>query len=162
MRVHDFLDKTLGKAISYGVYDMINNQGWVDVGIDSITAQFATNSIRRWWYEMGQERIPKASELLITADGGGATVTVGRLWKVSLQACGQTELGLTADGLPLPAGHEQMGTRSNIGCSASSPRTGGASAVGQPRSDRESDRQHDDKQGADRERRPWTLITTRP
>jgi transposase len=74
VRVHDFLDKTLGKAIPYGVYDMFNNQGWVSVGIDHDTAQFATHSIRRWWYEMGQERFPKASELLITADGGGRTV----------------------------------------------------------------------------------------
>ena len=53
VRVHDFPDKTLGKAIPYGVYDMVNNQGWVSVGIDHDTAQFATNSIRRWWHEMG-------------------------------------------------------------------------------------------------------------
>jgi Rhodopirellula transposase DDE domain len=72
VRVHDFLDKTLGKAIPYGVYDMVNNQGWVSVGIDHDTAQFATNSIRRWWQEMGQARFPKAKELLITANGGGS------------------------------------------------------------------------------------------
>src|SRR5512147_547313 len=72
VRVHDFLDKTLGKAIPYGVYDMTNNRGWVSVGIDHDTAQFATHSIRRWWHEMGQGRFPKASELLITADGGGS------------------------------------------------------------------------------------------
>jgi Rhodopirellula transposase DDE domain len=94
VRVHDFLDKTLGKAIPYGVYDMVNNQGWVSVGTDHDTAQFATNSIRRWWYEMGQDRFPKASELLITADGGGSNGHRTRLWKVSLQALAD-ELGLT-------------------------------------------------------------------
>ncbi|HWT77938.1 MAG TPA: ISAzo13 family transposase [Candidatus Methylomirabilis sp.] len=86
VRVHDFLDKTLGKAIPYGVYDMLNNQGWVSVGIDHDTAQFATNSIRRWWHEMGQGRFPRAKELLITADGGGSNSHRTRLWKVSLQA----------------------------------------------------------------------------
>jgi transposase len=94
VRVHDFLDKTLGKAIPYGVYDMINNQGWVSVGIDHDTAQFATHSIRRWWHEMGRSRFPKASELLITADGGGSNGHRTRLWKVSLQAL--------ADELDLP------------------------------------------------------------
>jgi hypothetical protein len=94
VRVHDFLDKTLGKAIPYGVYDMVHNQGWVSVGIDHDTARFAANSIRRWWYEMGQGRFPRASELLITADGGGSNGTRNRLWEVSLQALAD-ELGLT-------------------------------------------------------------------
>jgi hypothetical protein len=85
VRVHDFLDKTLGKAIPYGVYDMLNNQGWVSVGIDHDTAQFAANSIRRWWHQMGQRRFPRAQELLITADGGGSNGHRSRLWKVSLQ-----------------------------------------------------------------------------
>jgi hypothetical protein len=85
VRVHDFLDKTLGKAIPYGVYDMLNNQGWVSVGINHDTAQFAANSIRRWWHQMGQRRFPRASELLITADGGGSNGHRSRLWKVSLQ-----------------------------------------------------------------------------
>ena len=93
VRVHDFLDKTLGKAIPYGVYDLLNNQGWVSVGIDHDTAQFATSSIRRWWYEMGRERFPEASKLLITADGGGSNGYRARLWKVSLQALAD-ELGL--------------------------------------------------------------------
>ena len=86
VRTHDFLDKKLGKVIPYGVYDMLNNQGWVSVGIDHDTAQFAVNSIRRWWEEMGQQRFPKATELLITADGGGSNSHRTRLWKVSLQA----------------------------------------------------------------------------
>jgi len=85
VRVYDFLDKNLGKGIPYGVYDMLNNQGWVSVGIDHDTAQFAVNSIRRWWKRMGQRRFPRASELLITADGGGSNGHRSRLWKVSLQ-----------------------------------------------------------------------------
>jgi hypothetical protein len=85
VRVHDFLIKTLGKAIPYGVYDMLNNQGWVNVGIDHDTAEFAVNSIRRWWSHMGHRRFPRASELLITADGGGSNGSRCRLWKVSLQ-----------------------------------------------------------------------------
>jgi len=76
----------LGKAIPYGVYDIVSNQGWVSVGIDHDTAQFATNSIRRWWTRMGQRRFPRATELLITADGGGSNSHRSRLWKVSLQA----------------------------------------------------------------------------
>jgi hypothetical protein len=85
VRVHDFLDKKLGKVIPYGVYDIVNNQGWVNVGIDHDTAQFAANSIRTWWQEMGQSRFPHATELLITADGGGSNSSRSRLWKTSLQ-----------------------------------------------------------------------------
>jgi len=85
VRVHDFLDKTLGKAIPYGVYDLVHNQGWVSVGIDHDTAQFAVNSIRRWWNNMGRRRFPQVRELLITADGGGSNGSRSRLWKVSLQ-----------------------------------------------------------------------------
>jgi hypothetical protein len=103
VRVHDFLDKTLGKAIPYGVYDMVSNQGWVSVGITHDTAQFATNSIRRWWQEMGQARFPKAKELLITADGGGSNGHRTRLWKVSLQALAD-ELGLTLNVCHFPPG----------------------------------------------------------
>lgn len=104
VRVHDFPDKTLGKAIPYGVYDIANNQGWVSVGIDHDTAQFATASIRRWWHEMGRDRFPKANELLITADGGGSNGHRTRLWKVSLQALAD-ELGL-----PLSICHFPPGT----------------------------------------------------
>ncbi len=85
VRVHDFIDKKLGKAIPYGVYDILNNQGWVSVGIDHDTAQFAANSIRRWWKQMGHRRFPRAKQLLITADGGGSNSHRSRLWKVSLQ-----------------------------------------------------------------------------
>jgi len=75
----------LGKAIPYGVYEVINNQGWVSVGIDHDTAYFAVNTIRCWWREMGIERFPLATELMITADGGGSNSSRGRLWKVALQ-----------------------------------------------------------------------------
>ena len=93
VRVHDFLDKTKGKAIPYGVYDILNNQGWVSVGIDHDTAQFAAHSIRRWWREMGRRRFPRASEVLITADGGGSNGYRTRLWKVALQELAD-DLGL--------------------------------------------------------------------
>jgi hypothetical protein len=85
VRVHDFKDQELGKAIPYGVYDMTNNQGWVSVGIDHDTAYFATNTIRRWWEDMGSKRFPRATELMITADGGGSNSSRSRLWKVALQ-----------------------------------------------------------------------------
>ena len=93
VRVYDFLIKSLGKAALYGVYDLLQNQGWVSVGIDHDTAQFAVNSIRRWWNEMGQQRFPRARELLITADGGGSNSHRSRLWKVSLQGLAD-ELGI--------------------------------------------------------------------
>jgi Rhodopirellula transposase DDE domain len=85
VRTHDFPDPELGKAIPYGVYDVINNQGWVSVGIDHDTAYFAAASIRRWWQEMGLRRFPRAAELLITADGGGSNSHRSRLWKAALQ-----------------------------------------------------------------------------
>jgi hypothetical protein len=93
VRVYDFLIKSLGKAALYGVYDLLQNQGWMSVGIDHDTAQFAVNSIRRWWNEMGQQRFPRAKELLITADGGGSNSHRSRLWKVSLQDLAD-ELGI--------------------------------------------------------------------
>lgn len=85
VRVHDFIDKKLGKAIPYGVYDVTNNEGWVSVGIDHDTAQFAAQAVRRWWKRMGRKRFPRATELLITADGGGSNSCRSRLWKVALQ-----------------------------------------------------------------------------
>jgi hypothetical protein len=85
VRVHDFIDRQKGKVIPYGVYDILNNQGWVNVGIDHDTAQFAVNSIRRWWQRMGHRRFPRATELLITADGGGSNSPRSRLWRLSLQ-----------------------------------------------------------------------------
>jgi Rhodopirellula transposase DDE domain len=85
VRVHDFLDKDLGKAIPYGVYDIGENQGWVSVGIDHDTARFAAEAIHRWWSKMGAKRYRSAKALLITADGGGSNGSRCRLWKVALQ-----------------------------------------------------------------------------
>ncbi len=85
VRVHDFQDPALGKAIPYGVFDLTNNQGWVSVGIDHDTARFATETIRRWWRQMGGRRFPTAKQLMITADGGGSNAARSRLWKVALQ-----------------------------------------------------------------------------
>ncbi len=90
VRVHDFQDPTLGKAIPYGVYDLTNNQGWVSVGIHHDTAHFAARAIGRWWEDMGSRRFPRAHELLITADGGGSNSYRSRLWKVALQELADT------------------------------------------------------------------------
>jgi hypothetical protein len=85
VRTHDFKDKELGKVIPYGVYDIDRNEGWVSVGIDHDTAEFATSSIRAWWQRMGRKVYPNATELLITADSGGSNSSRTRLWKVALQ-----------------------------------------------------------------------------
>ena len=104
VKVHDFPDPKFGKAIPYGVYDLASNEGWVSVGIDHDTAPFATASIRRWWREMGCRRFPRATKLMITADGGGSNSSRNRLWKVALQ-------DLANDlGLPLQVCHFPPGT----------------------------------------------------
>jgi Rhodopirellula transposase DDE domain len=81
----DFPDKVLGKVAPYGVYDLTVNEGWVSVGISHDTAEFAVESIRRWWIRMGRPIYPEAQELLITADAGGSNGSRNRLWKVCLQ-----------------------------------------------------------------------------
>lgn len=85
VNVHDFEDKTLGKAIPYGVYDLTDNKGWVSVGVTHDTAQFAVNAIRRWLTKMGCVRYPAARRLMITADCGGSNGARVRLWKIELQ-----------------------------------------------------------------------------
>jgi Rhodopirellula transposase DDE domain len=85
VRVHDFIDKELGKAIPYGVYDLASNAAWVSVGVDHDTPEFAVESIARWWRYMGKKAYPNATELLITADGGGSNGYRARLWKLELQ-----------------------------------------------------------------------------
>jgi hypothetical protein len=85
VRVHDFLIKELGKVCPYGVYDLAQNKGWVNVGIDHETAAFAAESIRQWWDRMGRNDYPKAKELLITADAGGSNAARSRLWKREVQ-----------------------------------------------------------------------------
>ena len=90
VQVHDFQDKELGKAIPYGVYDLSANAGWVSVGIDHDTPEFAVESIYCWWRQMGRKTYPEANELLITADGGGSNGSRVRLWKVALQRLADT------------------------------------------------------------------------
>jgi transposase len=103
VRVHDFLDDALGKAIPYGVYDLRHTQGWVSVGVDHDTAEFAVASIRRWWMKMGQPLYPGRRRLLITADCGGSNGNRVRLWKVQLQHLA-TELGLRIHVCHFPPG----------------------------------------------------------
>jgi hypothetical protein len=85
VRTHDFRDEELGIAIPYGIYDLTRNDGWVSVGIDHNTAEFAAESVRRWWERMGSLAYPSAEQLLITADGGGSNGSRARLWKLTLQ-----------------------------------------------------------------------------
>jgi Rhodopirellula transposase DDE domain len=93
VRAKDFPDKRLGKVTPSGVYDLTYNEGWVSVGIDHNTAPFATETIRRWWREMGAPLYPDADRLLVTADAGGSNGYRCRLWKVALQGLADT-LGL--------------------------------------------------------------------
>jgi Rhodopirellula transposase DDE domain len=85
VRVHDFVIPELGRAIPYGVYDLGTNTGWVSVGVDHDTAEFAVETIRRWWRWMGRKYYPRARRLLITADGGGSNGSRLRLWKTEIQ-----------------------------------------------------------------------------
>lgn len=100
VEVHDFAD---AKAIPYGVYEIERNCGWVNVGVDHDTAEFAVASIRRWWYQMGRSVYPQATELLIMADSGGSNGYRIRLWKVALQRLAD-ELGLKISVCHFPPG----------------------------------------------------------
>ena len=93
VKVHDFIDKELGRANPYGVYDIGADEAWVSVGTDHDTSAFAVQTIRRWWFSMGIERYPKAKQLVITADGGGSNGHRVRLWKLELSRLAQ-EIGL--------------------------------------------------------------------
>jgi Rhodopirellula transposase DDE domain len=104
VKVHDFVDQDQGKAIPYGIYDIAANAGWVSVGIDHDTAEFAVNSIDRWREKMGRERYPASDRLMITADGGGSNGSRVRLWKVKLQDFADVT------GLTLVACHYPPGT----------------------------------------------------
>jgi hypothetical protein len=103
VEVHDFPSKTLGKVIPYGVYDEATNTGWVSVGVDHDTAEFAVETVRRWWRYMGSQTYPKAKRLLITADGGGSNGSRCRLWKVELQRLAD-ETGLRISVCHFPPG----------------------------------------------------------
>ncbi len=101
VRVHDFALPDLGKVAPYGVYDIVANTGWVNLGITSDTAAFAVESIRRWWHELGQVRYPDAKRLLITADCGGSNGARVRQWKTELQTLAdQTGLSIAVAHLP--------------------------------------------------------------
>jgi transposase len=91
VNVYDFLSLADGKAIPYGVYDLVHNQGFVNVGLDHDTAEFAVESIRRWWQQWGKALYPGKKALLITADGGGSNGVRNRLWKKKLQELADEE-----------------------------------------------------------------------
>lgn len=93
VNVYDFIDKEKGKAAPYGIYDIANNEGFVNVGISHDTAEFAVSSIQNWWEQMGKERYPSAKRIFITADGGGSNGSRNRLWKQQLEKFGK-EAGL--------------------------------------------------------------------
>jgi hypothetical protein len=103
VNVYDFIDKVLGKAIPYGIYDQTANTGWVSVGVDHDTAEFAVETLRRWWRYMGSVAYPKAKRLMITADGGGSNGSRCRLWKVELQGLAD-EIGLRISVCHFPPG----------------------------------------------------------
>lgn len=103
VNVHDFEDKELGKVVPFGIYDLTENTGWVNVGIDHDTAVFAVASIRGWWGSMGKEVYPDADRLMITADSGGSNGYRRRLWKTELQSFAD-ETGLSIHVTHLPPG----------------------------------------------------------
>jgi hypothetical protein len=103
VKVHDFIDRDVGKANPYGVYDLAADTGWVSVGTDHDTAAFAVATIRRWWHSAGNQTYPDATRLLITADGGGSNGYRTRLWKTELAALA-AETGLTITVCHLPPG----------------------------------------------------------
>lgn len=103
MEAYDFPSLSEGKGIPYGVYGMTTNTGWVSVGTDHDTAQFAVQTIRQWWRQMGQETYPEATQLLITADGGGSNGRRCRLWKYELQKLAD-EIGLKISVCHFPPG----------------------------------------------------------
>ena len=101
VKVHDFADKTLGKANPYGVYDIGANTGWVSVGTDHDTAEFAVNTIATWWREVGKPMYPNTARLMISADGGGSNGYRTRLWKTELaRLAAATGLRITVCHLP--------------------------------------------------------------
>ena len=117
VRVHDFLIKALGRAVPYGIYDIAANAGWVSVGIDNDTAEFAVQTIRRWWHEVGRTRYPDAKYLVITADGGGSNGSRVRLWKRELHRLA-TEIGIEIKVHHLPPGTSKW---NKIGVSRTHP-----------------------------------------
>jgi hypothetical protein len=105
VKIHDFIDKELGRANPYGVYDIGADEAWVSVGTDHDTSAFAVQTIRRWWFSMGVQRYPQAKQLVITADGGGSNEHRVRLWKLELSHLAQET------GLDIQVHHFPPGTR---------------------------------------------------
>jgi hypothetical protein len=103
VRVHDFIDAKLGKAIPYGVYDIGRDEAWVNVGVDHDTAAFAVASLERWWNAMGRKAYTNAHDLYVVADGGGSNGSRNRLWRTSLQEFAD-KTGLTVHVSHLPPG----------------------------------------------------------
>jgi hypothetical protein len=103
VKTHDFMDEDLGKVVPHGIYDPFANEGWVTVGVDSDTAQFAVNSLRLYWQKMGILRYALATSVLITADGGGSNGSRLRLWKRELQDFAD-EMGLSVTVCHYPPG----------------------------------------------------------
>ena len=103
VKTHDFPDPRKGKAVPYGVYDLSRNEAWVNVGISNDTAEFAVESIRRWWKRLGRRRYPHARRLLINADSGGSNGNRNRLWKVELQRL-SNQIGLDIEVCHFPPG----------------------------------------------------------
>jgi len=96
VNVYDYRNLSDGKAVPYGIYDIVHNKGFVNVGIDHDTAEFAVESIRRWWYTVGKTLFPNKQELFITADGGGSNGSRNRLWKSELQQlANETKISIT-------------------------------------------------------------------
>ncbi len=101
VNVYDYLSLAEGKAVPYGVYDLIHKQGFINVGIDHDTAEFAVESIRRWWHQHGKSLYPQKTHLLITADGGGSNAARSRLWKREMQRlANETGLSITVCHFP--------------------------------------------------------------
>src|SRR6266446_5150034 len=107
VNVYDYRSIADGKAVPYGIYDLVHNSGFVNVGIDHETAAFAVESIRRWWHSVGKALYPTSQELLIIADGGGSNGARNRLWKMQLQQLA-TQTGLTITVCHLPTARSQM------------------------------------------------------
>ena len=105
VKVHDFIDKELGRANPYGVYDIGADEAWVSVGTDHDTSAFAVQTIRRWWFSMGTQRYPQAKQWVITADGGGSNGHRVRLWKLELSRLAKET------GLDIQVHHFPPGTR---------------------------------------------------
>jgi len=101
---HDFPDPKVSKAIPYGIYDIGDNSGWVNVGVTADTAEFAVSSIRHWWQYIGSRRYPNSRKLLICADAGGSNGYRLRLWKKELQSFADTR------GLEISVSHFPPGT----------------------------------------------------